>query len=136
MNTAEMIAALRQMLAQLEAVNPDAEPPGMVAVRPTGVKGAGIVHYWPEPQEAMGENAWGYMSRMARTKNPDSGLYYFPPQLLGSYVLMQSTMPAGCPWPEQADRITNRELWLDQETLDREAAARAAWGVWGTRMGG
>ena len=136
MNTVEMIAALEQMLAQLKGVNPDAEPPGMVAVRPTGVKGEGIVYYWPEPQEEMGENAWGYMSSLARTKTLATGLYYFPPQLLGSYVLMQGTMPAGCPWPEPADRITHRELWLDQETLDREAAARAQGGVRGTRVGG
>lgn len=136
MNTAEMIAALRQMLAQLEAVNPQAEPPGMVAVRPTGVKGQGVVHYWPKPEEELGENAWGYLSRMSRTKNPATGLYFFPPQLIGSYVLMQGTMPANCPWPEQADRMTYRELWLDQETLDREAAARASWGAWATRVGG
>ena len=139
MNTQEMIAALRQMLAMLEQVNPDAEPagrPGMVAVRPTGARGGGVVHWWPAPQEAQGENGWGYMSRMSRTKNPATGLYYFPPQLLGSYALMQNAMPANCPWPEQADRMTYHDLWLTQEELDREAAALAQWGVWGTRMGG
>ncbi|MBK9704804.1 MAG: hypothetical protein IPO75_15930 [Betaproteobacteria bacterium] len=127
MNTQEMIVALRQMLAQLEAVNPDAEPPGMVAVRPTGVKGAGIVRYWPEPKPTEGENAWGYMIRMARTKDA-SGLYWFPPQLIGSYGLMQTTMPARHPWPEQADRLTHREMWLTQEDARPRSSGAGAVG--------
>jgi len=133
---AELKTLAQRILTLLGEVEQEAERPGFVAVRPNGALGGGVVHWWPVPEEAQGENAWGYMSRMARTKNPDTGLYYFPPQLLGSYGLMQSTMPDGCPWPEQADRLTYRDLWLDQATLDREAEARKQWGEWATTMQG
>jgi len=123
-------------LASDGAIMTDESRPGMVAVRPNGVRGSGVVHWWPATEEVQGENAWGYMSRMARTKNPDTGLYYFPPQLIGSYGLMQSTMPENCPWPEQADRLTYRNDWLSQAELDVEAEARKQWGEWSTTMQG
>ena len=117
------------------ATLPLAFPPGTVPVKPTGVRGAGIVRYWPEPKPTEGENAWGYMIRMARTKDA-SGLYWFPPQLIGSYGLMASAFHPDMPWPEQADRLSHREDWMTQEDLDREAAAAAQWGEWNDRVEG
>ena len=117
------------------ATLPLAFPPGTVPVKPTGVRGAGLVRYWPEPKPSEGENAWGYMIRMARTKDA-SGLYWFPPQLIGSYGLMASAFHPDMPWPEQADRLAHREDWMTQEDIDREAAAAAQWGEWNDRVDG
>jgi len=130
---AELKTLAQRILTLLGEVEQENERPGYVAVRPTGALGGGVVHWWPVPEEAKGENAWGYLTRMARTTNPETGLYYFPPQILGSYVLIAGTMPAGCPWAEQADRITYHDLWLTQAELDREAEARKEWGEWGIR---
>ena len=74
-----MDAALAQALKELayklialasgETAPSPTDRPGMVAVRPTGALGGGVVHWWPATEEVQGENAWGYMSRMSRTKN-------------------------------------------------------------------
>ena len=108
---------------------PLAFPPGTVPVKPTGVHGAGIVRYWPEPKPAEGETAWGYMIRMSRTKDA-GGLYWFPPQLIGSYGLMAAAFPAEMPWPEQADRLTHRHEWLSQAEIDAETEAARRWSTY------
>lgn len=112
---------------------PLAFPPGTVPVRPTGAQGRGVVRFWPEPKPETGETAWGYMIRMSRTKD-STGIYWFPPQLVGAYAMMASSFAPSMPWSEQADRLTHRHDWLTQEELDAEQAAAAQWGDWNNRV--
>ena len=139
MLTPELAQQLTSVADQLIAIatgeapggtEPAGAPPGYVAVRPTGARGGAIVRYWPAPQPEAGENAWGYVIRCSRTKDPLTGLYHYPPQAIGAYGMMASAMPADMPWPEQADRIAYRSDWLTQAEIDREEEAARQWGAW------
>lgn len=102
---------------------------GMVAVHPTGVLGKGITHWYPAPDPQ--ENIWGYITRLARTKNPENNdIPYVSPNLVGAYVLMQSTMPKDSSPQEQADRLQYQTLWDNQEEVDRKKAAETSWGTY------
>ena len=101
-----------------------------IAGGPNGAGGGAIVRSWPAPQPEAGENAWGYVIRCSRTKDPVTGLYHYPPQAIGAYGMMASAMPADMPWPEQADRIAYRADWLTQAEIDREEEAARQWGAW------
>lgn len=111
-------------------------PPGTVAVRPTGVLGAGKIHYWPEYKPEHG-NVLGYGMICAQRVDPATGRPYFPPGELG---LLTPTMFAGLKpgetVPEACDRIAYPALYWDAEEIERRKAADAQWAETFARMGG
>ena len=111
---------------------PAAIPEGMVAVRPTGPRGAGKVRFWPVVEPTGDINYFSYLNRMTRTVNPFSGkgeMFCTPGQWGDAFSGVNQDMP----FPEHADRHMNPFDWFTQPELDKiaELAARDAGASWG-----
>ena len=107
-------------------------PPGYVAVRPTGPRGAGKVRFWPVVESAGDINYFSYLNRMTRTVNPFSAkgeMFCTPGQWGDAFSGANGDMP----FPDHADRHMNPFDWFTQAELDKidELAKRDAGASWG-----
>ena len=142
----KLFALLNEFTGENVSAAP-ATPAGMVAVRPTGVTGAGKVRFWPEVkvvmvmgddgvEHATGDiNYFSYFYRMTRTTNPYDvkGGTYCPPGQYGD-ALQPVYGTADIPYPEHCDRHMFAGDWMTQDQLDQiarlaERDAGASWGA-------
>jgi hypothetical protein len=105
------------------ATSPEATPTpeGMVAVRPTGVHGAGKVRFWPIPATdgQITEGPWSYGQRMNKTLDAEGHPLYGPD---GRYGIIGSTCSArGLTVPEACDFLMHPDDWYTQAEIDRAA---------------
>jgi hypothetical protein len=125
--TPEQVVAIRRQLdGDTGGALVPITPAGMVAVRPTGARGAGKVRYWPDPTTLPNPHAnlLGYASQVAERLNPATSMEYVNRNTLGRYFQLPTAvaeLAAHGPgrYPECADRMEYPEDWLSFAELAR-----------------
>jgi len=126
MDASILIAKLQAIIAELSGSPPPlTAPPGYVAVRPTGPRGAGKVRFWPEGWPNLGsprdgEMILAYADRCSRIVDPATGHPFWQH---GRWPSLPGFDPYQAPsgMSEMLDRLTYHDDWATQEELDMAA---------------
>lgn len=115
------------------------DPTDVVAVYPSGVNGPKQPRIWPKPHPDLGENAWGYATRVSFLTNPATQKPFMTQVDVNNYLLGSTprTLPfvlAG-QFAHVADIMTHPEDWFTQREVDDQQRSRDAWGNWHPEKG-
>ena len=106
----------------------------LTRVMPTGVNYKGPGRNWPKAYGwKYGENFFGYALRCSKTKDPATGDFYFPPQILGSVGLYGTNLEDNPrfegEWEQYADQYCHREDWFNAIDIQHEEQRRKDWSI-------